>query len=209
MKLMLMILTCRKYKWKTEKQKKLWLDGCAYPYVIVVGDPEQDVPCRYAPPYLTVKCDDTYEGLYRKIILAEKYLLEHFDFTHLYKLDDDVLVKTDELHRLEEFVGAADYCGARINCKTMDKMWAIGKVTNPAFNGPYSYPINYDYACGGNGYVLSRRAVQLLADEWEKAEFVDQEFLFEDAGFGQVLGRAGIQVHNIPTTEFVVYEGIK
>lgn len=204
-----MISTCRKYRWKNDEQKKLWLGDCEVPYVVLIGDPEQDVLCRYEPPYLIVKCDDTYEGLYRKIIIAENYLLLNFDFTHIFKLDDDVVVDVDKLDQLEQFVGEDDYCGFRINCKRMDRMWPVGKVTRPEFDVPYKSPAIFDYACGGSGYVLSRKAVQMLVDEWKKAEFDEQEFVLEDVGFGQVLGRAGFRLKDIPTSLFVQHEAIK
>jgi GR25 family glycosyltransferase involved in LPS biosynthesis len=81
---------------------------------------------------------DDYKHLPAKVRAFYRYALEHFEFDWLFKCDDDTYV---HIERLRELAGTHDLVGNEFL-----------KSSKP-------------FASGGAGYLLSRRAVELLAKD--------------------------------------------
>ena len=89
-----LILNCRKYRKKAEKQKKGWL--CKLPndflYFHIIGDEYLktdhilDVPNHI----LYVKCKDDYLSLPKKVSCAIKAFNETITYKYIFKTDDDI-----------------------------------------------------------------------------------------------------------------------
>lgn len=144
---------------------------------------------------LHLEAGDFYEDLPEKVLKAFLYMEEHFDFKHVVKVDDDVIINFGVLRYLLHEMDAP-YIGKMIPSRRGAKpseTWHFDKVTERSrhYQRPFSFeggPSNW--ACGGM-YVLRRDGLELLATN---ANGVDtQEFLYEDHMIGSLLHKSGIE----------------
>jgi hypothetical protein len=130
--------------------------------VFFVGRPPDDEP-RLTARTVVLDVDDGYAGLPEKVRGICRWGIKN-DFDSLCKLDDDVYMRPE---RLDGVLGDADYVGR----------FRVG------YDG---FP---DYASGFT-YMLSRRAMQIIAD----AELTADPN--EDRWVGTVLHEAGVQARH-------------
>lgn len=190
-----MIISCAAY---TERQALLerYYRASMPPndnYVFIVGGAKRN---SYNPAtrtlYLAV--GDFYEDLPEKVLQAIAFCTENFDFSHLVKVDDDVIVNFPLLtHLVKEF--GADYFGKMIPSRRGAKpspTWHIGKVSerSPYFDKPFSFeggPANW---CCGGMYAMTRKAAQVVS---RISDSIDApEYLYEDHMIGCLLDQKGI-----------------
>lgn len=106
---------------------------------------------------LWLPCPDDYDSLPQKTRGFCRWALANVDFEYLFKCDDDTYVCLDRLMRMP---AGLDYCGWNVQGR--------------------------GFASGGGGYLLSRRAAQIVADRLTERRGP------EDLLVGQHLRRAGI-----------------
>jgi FkbM family methyltransferase len=112
---------------------------------------------------LYLPCSDEYESLPEKVGQFCRWALENRDFDYLFKCDDDTYVRLDRLRQV--IPNDHDYVGAE---------WTPG----------------VNYASGGAGYLLSRRAATIVADQLK-----GRPVGAEDVLVGKCLRAAGIEFH--------------
>lgn len=189
---------------RTWRRDWLALGGRHY---FVLGDPSLPHTvllddCLYVP------CRDDYESLLLKLALAYRFMQQsHWEFSHVLKIDDDCYL---DAHRFAALLaafdlGAAgrDYVAAAIQPRTeaINPRWHFGKCSDPRFDVPH--PHNRppaDYAKGGYGYLLSRRALDVVGARCEtfRQELSEFRYSYEDLRIGEILTEAGMPVQLLP-----------
>lgn len=170
MRLVVGIFTSHEAGRRRDRCRETW-----FPELLVEGDVEAVFVCgghggsRAADPWrregdtVYVACPDDYESLPQRLRLFLQYALAEHDPEHVFKCDDDTYVCAQRLVELD--LTGIDYLGhdhgPRVRC--------------PA------------YAHGGAGYVLSRRAAQILAQNIPARAEGD-----EDLTAGIILAQHGV-----------------
>lgn len=170
-KLLIGALSCQAYPERRERCLRSWaadLDRFEnVDLLFLIGGCEG--PPRAAGRELYLPCPDDYASLPRKILQFLRWALVHREFDYLFKCDDDTYLRLDRL--LSYDTKQQDYIGAE---------WAPG----------------VNYASGGAGYFLSRKAADIAARGLES--LIETEGLggypvgAEDLLVGEVLRRAGV-----------------
>lgn len=176
-------------------------------HFFVVGSPEIAYACRLGQ-LLFVPCRDDYESLLLKLALAYEYLLSHESgFTHVFKIDDDCYLN---LPRFEKDLGCvdltADYIAGMVQPvdERINRRWHFGKCGDSRFDQPYPYDYPpAQYAKGGYGYLLSRRAMGVIVREIPtfRVELDNFVYSYEDLRIGHLMSDAGISITKLPNYE--------
>jgi len=188
MKFIVMIMSCAvNRETRQESIRNTWMQHVSSECFFYEGSNET----RYIPEEnrLLVSCPDDYENLALKTYLACKYIADNFDFDFLVKCDDDTYVNFDKLNNI---IIRDDYTGYQYNTRDVNYM-------------------------DGGGYVLSRKAVELIAqynfydgenrawwygagindDDWKVDAQVKANACIEDMMVGDILNQYNIDgVHN-------------
>lgn len=106
LKIILLILNCRKYDWKRKQQKEGWLKNLPsnINYFHVIGDEDisNDFIFDEDNRILQVKCKDDYNSLPVKVISAIDAVNKTYKFDFIYKTDDDQeLIREDFFDYIE------------------------------------------------------------------------------------------------------------
>ena len=170
------------------------------------GEPGK--PARREGDTIIVDCPDTYEHLPRKMWWLYEYLLRTEQFDYFLKLDDDGYVQTKLLDifltRLKgERKSLTHYMGSRILNPSIARSntWHVGKVEDPAFSEAYRGVFNYSYCGGGTGYILSRRAMEVIVERGRE-HFLNHREIYEDKCHGDVLVPHGFLPTFMPSGMF-------
>ena len=145
---------------------------------------------------LQLKCNDFYEGLPEKVFCMLRTFCSDDRlrlYTHVCKLDDDMqilrLLPSDKL-------GQVDYCG-KVQFGEGSRTWHIGKCSDGSVFQSQEYTGSFVPWCrGGYGYVLTRRAAEVVADAGTGFDPVRE--IYEDVFVGKALRAAKIEPRNWP-----------
>ena len=167
--------------------KNMMLQNNNNNYIIVRGD----IPAtNHYDPYkkiLTISCNDKYEGLPEKILKTFKFLVdapEFKEYTHFYKLDDDMIIKK---YINPNNLKHIDYAG-NVQGVEGSRIWHIGKCSNNSKWNTQKYMGKFVPWCkGGYGYIISRTAINLIKDEDKY-----KEHIYEDVYIGILLHKNNI-----------------
>ena len=154
-------------------------------YYIILGYKETLINPKKKIIFL--KCDDSYEGLPNKIVELFKFLStsKFFEkYTYFFKCDDDInLKKIIDYRQLK-----GDYLGTVQNYEGK-RDWHLGKCSmgsewnNKIYQGEY-----ITWCKGGYGYILSRKAIDVVSDY---KEIYDDE-IYEDLLIAKILVKENI-----------------
>lgn len=97
----LFILSCQKNLVNCQTICETWLKNSPIEYRFIVGDKTQNEDFIDDGEYISVKCNDGYRGITRKLILSYFYIYENFNFDYLIRTDDDVYMCLDRLLDVE------------------------------------------------------------------------------------------------------------
>jgi hypothetical protein len=183
--IILLIMNCKKYEKKSHLQKMTWLKeiGTFVKYYHVVADEniEQDFIFDEMNNVLTVKTQDDYNSLPKKVIKSYNAIYETFKFKYIFKTDDDqILLKPVFLNTLYNLLlnsqPTVHYGGFIVDVKQpyLSQYYRI----HPEL--PKEIPILQTRYCSGRFYFLSRSAVSNLIN---KSEDIEKEYL-EDYAIG-------------------------
>lgn len=194
------LYTCQPYlETRVRAIRETWLPLLArmgVPCLIFVGGGdgrrEGDVVYLDAP--------DDYESLPQKTLAMARWVLDHTDFAHLVKVDDDCFLDPqawfgDLAHR------STNYYGRSLTRRRgqMDRAWHQAKARSRRARMELDKsPEPSTYADGGSGYALSRIALQALIEASERPEgraLITVSFM-EDKLVGDLLATARIGVDN-------------
>lgn len=156
-----------------------------FDYVIVCGGFENN-SFDYETKLLKLNCDDTYEGLPDKIHKLFHFLVNDDTFSRYKfyaKLDRRINLKRN----IDLFILNGDYCGRTVRVKPNcdgNRTWHIGKCSPDSKWSIKKYEGKFVPWCdGGNGYVLSNYAANLIAKNPPNSD----EEIYEDQYIAQRL----------------------
>lgn len=159
------------------------------PYLICDGGATNTVYDSSAS-IVHLKCDDSYAGLPDKMMALFKFLAtatEFASYTHFVKLDEDMRVLRP---LLEIDIQGHDYIG-RVYATEGNRRYHVGRCPGSSWNTrPYEGPF-VPYCLGGYGYIVSRKAVEMLAIASKILTPADE--IYEDLMVGKILRAGGIR----------------
>lgn len=170
-----------------------------YPNIVIYRIVGRQETVKSAVPQITVDCDDYYEYLPTKIVLAIKHIVSiHSDLDYLIKVDDDIEVNLDKLLSTLKEYNNVDYGGYVMNCTQgimskhhFDKCHNKELNTTPRYIPPFR-------ACAGCMYILSKKSAEIIS----KTDIpYPKDILNEDVHIGITLEKHDIQPTHIHTTD--------
>ena len=181
-----LILNCRKYRKKAEKQKKGWLSKLSndFLYFHIIGDQylKTDYIMDIPNHILYVKCKDDYISLPKKVLCAIKAFNETITYKYIFKTDDDItLLDMSFLDKLKNILEKYkyDYGGRVVNvCDHYTDYWKVRSVL------PKNLFLNKATYCCGRFYFLSKRACEDLISKKEI-----EKYIIEDHAIGYLLDK--------------------
>lgn len=142
---------------------------------------------------LRLKCDDSYCGLPDKIVKLFKFVSESpelAEYTHIYKLDEDM-----EFIKEIDFE-LTDYMGKVLVKEGIDRGYHTTRCSGHYWNDKGYEGEIYDWCCGGYGYIISRKAFEIVCK-------VDgTKYPLEDVMVASILGSNGIYPTHKCTKEY-------
>ena len=181
----LLIMNCVKYRYKAAEQINGWLQylPSTMRYFHVLGDPQFFEPFYFdwESNVLWVKCEDDYNSLPKKVILAYEAIQKTFEFQYIFKTDDDQMLTNNSffptiinlLHAKSPKVHYGGYI-VDVPFQHISKYYMI----HPEL--PTNLVIEKIKYCNGRFYLLSKEAVANLLS---KKEEIQKEYL-EDYAIG-------------------------
>jgi hypothetical protein len=156
-------LSARQYPERRRRCRETWFDDAALfpelePLFLIGAEGEVRQP-TLIDDLLLLPCPNDYQSLPQRTRWFCQWAIEARDFDYLFKCDDDTFLCIERLLAFDTW--GRDYIGAE---------WRPG----------------VDYASGGAGYLLSRRAAEIVAKK------LDASTGAEDKLVGDVLRAAGI-----------------
>jgi hypothetical protein len=206
----LLIMNCKKYKDKAERQTNTWLKTISMKYYHVIGDPLLDTEYRFEEgirPILYVKVEDDYISLPKKVIRAYKAICSAFNFKYVFKTDDDQMLLNASFLNIVKTLTTTS-----IISPSIPQMHYGGQVVNVNNNFLSQYnalhpelpsylPIYKTTYCSGRFYFLSNEAIQALLT---KQYLIETEF-FEDYSIGFYLpAKYKTNIRHLATTSYFV-----
>ena len=207
--IIVLIITCIKKIKQAKMQQNTWvntLQNLGIRCLFVAGDPDLEFP-ELSGNFLFLPCPDNYESLPKKVFYALHFIYKHYDFEHVYKVDDDAYVNCVYFMYLEKLLKNIDYMG---RTKTIgpdfNRFWHRGKCSSNHLNN-IPYPANRInlgtmYARGEAGYFLSKKAIKSLIPY---EQFIISD-LYEDKVIGDCLNKEGIIPQDNPLYKTKLYE---
>lgn len=197
----IMLMTCRKNMHKVEKAKKVWLNKCKTPYVILVGNPKLSLPYSYdkSSHILEVHCADDYESLSKKVYLGIVAVDAEFSPSGILKVDDDILVRNRLLEKFLDMKDKKDYEGDI--AKNVDH-WSDYHIGKCSYTDSVYVP-NIKY-CRGPIYYVGRRSIDIICDRMDPSDH-----LYEDVLMGMVLNHNSVLPRQQPFMTDFLHEYLK
>lgn len=190
-KVCILVLSCDKYKERIERLKSKLLNKINYKYFLIYCDKNIEKKWLTNNHKLFVQCEECYENLPKKVLLAYDYIYNQTDYDYIIKIDDDTLINEETLDIfIKNHFYNLDYLGALAGGH-VQKDWHFGKCKNEELNRKlYWNEYNGDWCGGGFGYILSRPALSILLKK-ENYEYIWNE-IYEDKSIGDILRKEGI-----------------
>ena len=180
----LIILNCKKYKYKADLQKKYWLKNLNtnISYFHIIGDKEKCQTNDYLfdneNNILYVNTPDDYLSLPNKVITAIDAINKNYNYKYILKTDDDQMLInknyldiTLSLLEKKEF----DYGGLLIQVPDhISKYWMIHECL------PRDLFLKGTQYCNGRFYILSNKLANILINKKESIK----KYIIEDHCIG-------------------------
>lgn len=211
-----LIPSCEKYAYKEEAIRKTWLkhlSGYGFRYFFLKGNPSL-TSSTLVDDTMFVPCRDDYESLMLKLAHGYKFLFENFDFTHVYKIDDDCYPNMSTLVSVLPQLKNLKYASGSINdtLSPISSTWHYDKCSNKSFNVPYTRTIpKYDFGLGGHSYFLRKDVLPIIFDNIKlfSDELDENIYSYEDVRFSEILGDNTIFVEPISNYRAVNSSNVK
>ena len=197
---LIVVLSCQKNKgiWNNILQKNKNI-------IIFCGDPNLSKDFLLLDNILYLKCEDTYDYLPCKVYKMLNVILKIKKFekiTHIFKIDDhDTQFNNNTISNLKIILNKfSDYCGQKVNFQfTGNNKWHYYKcpVNSKWYNIPYEGKYT-PWVDGGCGYILSRKAMEIISSYYEKEDDIYDYHIYEDLMIALILSEYGIYPKKIP-----------
>ena len=211
--IIILIPTCDKYKSKADAIRQTWANDASskgFRSFFLQGDPTI-LTTKVENDTIFVPCADTYEALLLKLALGHKFLYKNFDFSYVFKIDDDCYLNIsnfmdDIIPQLQgmQYVGGATHPkGANIN-----NMWHIGKCEEEKFDTPYKFnkaPV--EFAKGAYGYMLRKDILPVIFELTAvfMKELENGLYSYEDLRLAQILAER--EIYSRKFINYVIQDG--
>ncbi|MGB0549614.1 MAG: glycosyltransferase family 92 protein [Limisphaerales bacterium] len=194
-RLLVMVLSCIKYRGLWAKKLSVWEDT-----VVVTADPQLDDEFKAVGRILWVRCQDSYDALPVKVAMAFRAIVKMEAFasvTHILKTDDhDNSYSNSDLMRIKALPALKKhrYVGGQINAPVGNsRVYHFNKVPKQSFWDNREYTGDYvPWADGGCGYVIRRDALECFALFVNVTALPETE-IYEDLMVAKVLAKCGIK----------------
>lgn len=198
-KYVMCILNCKKYDFKRRMQLDTWVPDIPSDifWFHLQGNLELK-ECTYDSEkhILTVPANDSYEGVARKMYLVYAYINKLMKrnpgIIGVIKLDDDVFISMHRLYKLVSENQDKDYFGNTLFHRGTTS-YGFEEVENKSILPVGGYQIENVQFCGGPGYYLSRKAIEIIA----ASEQVFNSCILEDLMVGLAL-KGKVHPHHLP-----------
>lgn len=223
----ILVISCQKHKETRLKEFKLPKDEYnGWKVIYVLADLTLDCPYKFRENFLTIRCEDSYIHLLKKVILAIEILYDNFSIKQgILRCGDDLLFNED---RLLEFLNnpKGDYVGLFRNAILNDYeletrhdyfMYSYYKDHPEDFDNPLHNlkGVNVlDYVtvpvtcyCSGVLLYVSNKACRALVDHmkaidynvfYQDPETKSYPYSIEDCGIGFIMYKSKITCTNYP-----------
>lgn len=180
----LLILNCKKYKYKSDLQKNTWLKTIPSTliYYHIIGDESlnEEFIFNDNDNILYVKTKDDYLSLPHKVISAFNAINTKYKYKYIFKTDDDQNVIDINffkklITKLENRIIETNYGGYAINCNEHISTYYIEHSELP-----HNILLKKTIYCNGRFYLLSNNATDNLL---QKKKLIEKEY-FEDYAIG-------------------------
>jgi hypothetical protein len=182
----LLIMNCKKYQWKANKQKESWLQNIpeSLPYFHVIGNPNlpEDFQLNNKENLLYVKVEDDYNSLPKKVIAAFKVILHYYpNLKYIFKTDDDQILTNMKffdiiMNLIKNIKPKLHYGGQKVVINTP----YLSQYNRIHPELPKDLILHKTVYSSGRFYFLSKPAIQNLIT---KREYIEKEYL-EDYAMG-------------------------
>ena len=193
------VITCEKYKYKITEQNLMNMK-LPFKFRYFIGDPslseseyreDKDSNIVYLP------CPDNYESLPKKVYCMLEWITKNYPETeYICKMDDDVKINLYKFIMYSKFVAIKnfDYAGLKKSIKGGKSKWHFGKTEDQNLSNQIIDMPKCRY-CGGPVYYLSRKAINIILEDFWKPE--TKTTIYEDQSIGHCLNRRGIEPEHI------------
>lgn len=194
-------MQCRVIVTSCQKNAHLWESirnnvGENLAFIYTADEQQQDqYVMDHTRKLLTIRTSDTYDNLPSKVILALTYWKEHYNDTHVLKLDDDCSLTGPLPTSLPHYGGTRIHGKHGKGCVRNNH---FGRVPHGSywFNrlAPENSGRGHAHVHGGNGVFFSRKSVNLILKRWHKDNLDDLRHYspYEDVTIAEVLWKSGI-----------------
>lgn len=193
----ILVLSCQKYKYTRLKEFKMKKDNYnGWKVVYILGDLTIKNEYNVEDNIITLKCEDSYLHLLKKLVLSIKYLLNTYDIKEgIVRCGDDLYLNEDNLIKFlvkknkEDYIGnnwfEEEYSNPIIDEHTPIKIdpFMVNYYKNHTedFDNPlhnlkginlekYNIRPNLPYA-SGTLYYISKKCCQLIVNHMEKINY--------------------------------------
>jgi len=219
----ILIITCQKYQYTRLKEFKLSKNQYGnWKVIYALGDLSLKVPYKLKDDFLTIRCEDSYIHLLKKVVLTMEILYELFDIKQgILRCGDDLVFNEDKLLEFTNF-NKPDYIG---NCVGYINNNPLPSTTNDPFmynyyqnhkedfDNPNHNLKNVDISkyvirpnlifCSGVVVYLSNKACNVLIKHLNEIKynvFLEEgkcfPYFIEDIGIGYILNKENIQANH-------------
>ena len=191
-KILTVFMSCKKNNNLWEKLLNININS-----IIFYANPEIDEQFTYKNRILTLKCNDTYDFLPVKVYLMIKAILEISEFNdieYILKIDDwDTKIDNDIYNKIKD-IKLSEYCGQLLhNSYNGDRSWHFNKCPIDSIWYNKLYGGNYvPWIDGGCGYILSRKAMNIISNTNISEFEIHKNFIYEDLMISLILHKNNI-----------------
>jgi hypothetical protein len=228
----ILIFSCHKHKETRLKQFKLSkTDYNGWKVFIIIGNPNLKSEYEMNDNVITIKCEDSYIHILKKVILGCKIILNLYDIQHgILRCGDDLIFNEDKLSLFLNNINKTDYMGLIANY--IDKMYPKYNNFMPDYFNSHPEDLKNPLNCipytldemryfnviphctytGGVVVYLSVNSCNILINHMEKINWdvfqSDKDYgypyIIEDIGVGFILS-----INNIKPLSYNLYSDNK
>lgn len=132
----ILILSCQKHKDTRLKEIKLKNEYNNWVVIYVIGDLFLDYNYKFDNNLLTIKCEDSYIHLLKKLVLSIKYLYEIYDIKQgILRCGDDLIFNEDNMINFLNSKNKLDFIGRSPSNNSLfnPKLFSLKETTDDYF----------------------------------------------------------------------------
>jgi hypothetical protein len=191
--MIVVVISCKKhqYLWPT-----IFNRNVTDLYIVCGGFEET----RLNGNIIELKCDDAYEGLPEKVVLAYEFIYKNIPFTHILKADDhDTEFTAEQIKNIEvkfkNILDTKDYIGQKLWNGEGNRKYHFNKTSNTSQWKTQEYSGEFrPWLGGGETYILSKKAINCILLKYNEStlDILRKNEIYEDIMISRILFTNGI-----------------